>query len=73
MIDVFDPFSLLPGNFITGGGSPSYLTIDGEHNNLLALLSGSKRLQFIGLVGKREVAQIDVGDEPYRVVVAGER
>lgn len=73
VIDVFDPFSLLPGNFITGGGSPSYLTIDGEHNNLLALLSGSKRLQFIGLVGKREVAQIDVGDEPYRVVVAGER
>jgi YVTN family beta-propeller protein len=73
VIDVFDPFSLLPGDFITGGGSPSFLTIDGEHNNLLALLPAAKRLQFIGLVGKREVAQIDVGDEPYRVVVVGER
>jgi YVTN family beta-propeller protein len=72
-IDVYDPFSFLPIDTVRAGGEASYLAIDGEGNNLIIVSPGMNRLRIVHLVGKGTVAEIDVGDDPYRVAIMGER
>lgn len=72
-IDIFDPFSYLPGDFISAEGGVAYMTIDGDENNLVVLHPGSKTVQFINLISKKEVATIDVGEDPYWVTLFGEK
>jgi YVTN family beta-propeller protein len=73
MISVFDPLSLLSSESFTAGGPPGYMTIDGELGNLLCLLPSRGTLAVITLVGKKRVAEIDLGDAPFWLVVHGER
>jgi hypothetical protein len=72
-IDIFDPFSYLPGDFISAEGGVAYMAIDGDENNLVVVHPAAKTLQFINLISKREVATIDVGDNPHWVTMFGER
>ncbi len=72
-IEIYDPYSYNPAEVIKVGGGVSYMTMEGEENYLYLLIPGKKSLQMINPVNKRVVADIDVGDDPYWVVVMGER
>jgi len=72
-IGIFDPFSLMPIDFIRDDGAVRYLTIDGEENNLLALHPRSRQIRLINLISKRERGVVDTGLAPYSLVLFGER
>lgn len=72
-IAIYEPFSFLPVDSYRTGGDASYLTIDGEGNNLCVVLPGTNAMRAIRLVGKETAAEIDVGDSPYWVTLMGER
>ena len=72
-ISVIDPFS---GQFVDNfqvGGQAAFLTIDGQERALLAALSDRSVLQKINLISKKLMAEIDLGEGAYAVVVMGER
>jgi hypothetical protein len=71
--EVYDPLSFVPVDIIRTGGAIGYMTIDGEENNLYLVNENKKSLMVNNLVRKRMVYEIDVGENPYWVVVMGER
>jgi DNA-binding beta-propeller fold protein YncE len=73
IIDIFDPFSLLPGNFMKAEGGVAYLTIDGEENNLVVLHPRSRLIRMINMISKSQRGVVDTGADPYGVVIFGER
>ena len=73
IIEVYDPFSLMPMETFSVGGGVNYMTIDGEGNNLCVVLPDQKRLVIISLISKQIVAEMDIGDNPYWAVIMGER
>jgi DNA-binding beta-propeller fold protein YncE len=73
VVPVFAPFTSLSSDSIRLGAPPGYMTIDGELGNLLCLLPSKRTLSIINLVGKKQAAEIDLGDDPYWLVVHGER
>jgi DNA-binding beta-propeller fold protein YncE len=73
VVEVYDPLSFVPVDIIRTGGTIAYMTIDGEENNLYLVNEDKKSLLVSSLVSKRPVYEIDVGEEPYWVVVMGER
>lgn len=72
-VEIYDPLSLVPGDFIRTGWGGNALSIDGEENNLHVVLSGQKRLAIANLVSKKVRYDLDVGEEPYWVVLMGGR
>ena len=72
-VEIFDPIAALPSDFIATGGDVSFITIDGEGNNLLLVLPGERGVRMVGIVNRKTVAQVDVGDDPYGVTLMGER
>lgn len=72
-IEVFDPFSSLPIDFLHSEEEVAAMAIDGEGNNLFLVLPEIRAIRGIRLVGKEMIAQIDVGEDPYRVILMGER
>jgi YVTN family beta-propeller protein len=72
-VDIYDPFSFLPIDAVRAGGETSYMTIDGEGNNLLIVLPDKNRLRIVHLVGKGTAAEIDVGEAPYWATIMGEK
>jgi len=73
IIDIYDPFSLMPGNFLKADGGVAYLTIDGEENNLVVLHPHDRRMRMINLVSKKERGVVDTGSDPYCAAIFGER
>jgi YVTN family beta-propeller protein len=73
LIQIYDPFSLVSVDQIEAGGSAGILAIDGVENNLLVLLPEQKALRIINLVSKEISSAMDLGEDPYQVVVSGER
>lgn len=73
MLEVYDPFSFIPVDSIRTGGAASYMTIDGEGNNLCIVEPGRKELLFVNLVSRKVVGTVDVGEDPYWVALMGER
>ncbi len=73
VVEAYDPFSFVPVDFINTGGGISYMTIDGQENNLYMINPGMKTLLSSNLISKRMVFIIDVGQNPYWVTVMGER
>jgi hypothetical protein len=51
----------------------SYLTIDAVENTLLAVMPSAVAVGFVDLASRRVVAAVDVGTDPLRLVVVGER
>lgn len=73
IIDIYDPFTLIAGDFMNAAGGAGYLTIDGEEGTLLVLHPRQRLLRFLDLVSKDERHLLDTGLDPYCVVVFGER
>jgi YVTN family beta-propeller protein len=73
VVEAYDPFSFVPVDFINTGGGISYMTIDGEQNNLVMINPGMKTLVGANLISKKTVFIIDVGESPYWVTMMGER
>jgi YVTN family beta-propeller protein len=73
LLQVFDPFSLLPVDSIELPEGTSYLTIDDVENTLLAILPARRAIAFVDLTTRRVVGTLDAGSEPYLVTVIGER
>lgn len=73
LIDVFDPFSAIPMDFLKAAGGASHMLIDDEENNLLLVLPDQKALQSINLVSKKMRYLVDTGDVPYWSSIIGER
>jgi len=72
-LEILDPFSLFPVDSIPAGGGISYLTIDGEENNLYLVLPERKAVAVLGLVSRKMAPAIDVGEGACWVAVMGER
>lgn len=73
IIDIYDPFSLMPGNFLKAAGGVGYLTIDGEENNLVVVHPRNRLIRMINLISKKERGAVDTGVDPYCVTIFGER
>ncbi len=73
IIDIYDPFSLMPGNFLKADGGVGYLTIDGEENNLVVVHPRNRLIRLINLVSKQQSGLVDTGAEPYCAALFGER
>lgn len=72
-VEVYDPFSLMPGDFISVNSGADYLTIDGEENNLVAVLPDKMTVTAVNLISKKVVFEIDAGEDPSWVAMMGER
>lgn len=73
VVEMYDPFSFVRVDFIQTAGGVTYMTIDGETNNLYMLSPETKSLMITNLVSKKMPSEIDVGDGPYWVTLMGER
>jgi YVTN family beta-propeller protein len=71
-IAVYDPFSLLPFDYIALGTAPAYITIDGEENNLW-IADTTGKLIIVNIASKKVVSEIDVSAEPFWLTMMGER
>jgi YVTN family beta-propeller protein len=73
VVEAYDPNSFVPVDSIRTGGNITYMTIDGEVNNLHFLSSEKKTLMIARLVSKKVITEMDVGESPYWVTMMGER
>ena len=72
-IDIFDPYTQIPSDFILTSEGIAEMAIDGEENRLLVVRPRSGTIQFLNLVSRKEAALIDVGEGPYGIALFGER
>ena len=72
-VAIYDPFSFLPVDSYRTEGDASYLTIDGEGNNLSIVLPGTNSVRTVRLIGKGTASETEVGEDPYWVTLMGER
>jgi YVTN family beta-propeller protein len=72
-VEVYDPFSFVVVDSIITGAGITYMTIDGDENNLYMVNPEMKSVMVSGLVRKKVIAEMDVGESPYWVSMMGER
>jgi len=72
-VEIYDPFSLIPVDFLDVGSGVGHITIDDEEKRLIFLLPASSILKIVDIVSKKTMSEMDVGDNPYWVAVMGER
>lgn len=72
-IEIYDPFSFLPIDAYRTGEDVSFLTIDGEGNNLCAVFPRTNEVRLIRLIGKATASEVEVGEAPFWVTLMGER
>lgn len=72
-LQVIDPGSLLPVDEVAMPGPASYLKIDPTQNVLMALIPSRGAVAFAELTRRRVIATVELGAEPYVVLVAGGR
>lgn len=72
-IEVFDSNSSLSLQSIPIDGAGAYMAIDDAYNILYAVLPRGGGVAILDVASRRPHHSIEVGDEPYQVVVAGER
>ncbi|MEW6289049.1 MAG: beta-propeller fold lactonase family protein [Thermodesulfobacteriota bacterium] len=72
-IQIYDPFALLPVSTIQTDDETAYMTIDSEENTLLLVHPQSKRIGVFGLISRKKMAEIDVGEDPCCLTLMGER
>jgi len=71
-IAIVEPFSLMFIDSIRIGGNAAYLTIDRQENTLFVALPERRVVQKVNLTSKKIMAEIEVGEGAYAVVVMGE-
>jgi len=72
-IYVYDPFSLIPIDYVEVPGSVSYMVIDDLTNTLFALMPENRSVAVVDLTSRRVLAVLDVGEAPYALRLAGQR
>lgn len=72
-IQVFDPLSYVPMAAIEVPAPVSYLTVDAVENVMVALMPSVGAVAFVDIASRRVVSVADVGADPYRMVIVGER
>ena len=72
-IAIYDPFSFLPIDSYRTREDASYLTIDGEGNNLCVVFPGANDVRMIHLIGKGTASETEAGEDPFWVTLMGER
>ncbi len=72
-VAVYSPFILTPAYYIRTAGSVSYMTIDGEENNLYLIMPQKKIVSVVNLISRKVVGEIDVGEDSQWVTMIGER
>ena len=73
MVDIYNPSTYFPIDYIRPGGGIDYMTIDGEERKFYMVSPERNSLIASDLVSKRVVSEMDVGEGPYWVTVMGER
>jgi YVTN family beta-propeller protein len=69
----FDAYSLIPVDQLELPGEVGWMCIADADGRLFALLRDRREVAVIDLVSRAVLATIDVGKDPYQVVVAGQR
>ncbi len=72
-VAIYDPFAFLPIDVYRTREDASFLTIDGEGNNLCLVFPGSNDVRMIHLIGKGTAFETEGGDDPFWVTMMGER
>jgi YVTN family beta-propeller protein len=72
-IDVYDPRSFLPIDSIAVAGDVAAIEIDVERNTLYAVVPSVGEVQLFDVVGRKLEGHVDAGEDPFWVVVSGER
>jgi len=72
-VECYDPNALVPINVVKSRSGSSYLAIDAQDNSLYMVSAETASVVVAGLVDRKIHAEIDVGDDPYWVVVMGEK
>ena len=72
-VEVYNPFSFVVVDSINTGAGISYMTIDGDENNLYMVNPEMKSVMVSMLVRKKVISEMDVGEGPYWVSIMGER
>jgi YVTN family beta-propeller protein len=72
-VEVMEPFSFNPIATIRTGGSNNYMTIDADENKLYVVNPARSKLLVVNLVNYKVEAEIEVGADPFRVALIGER
>jgi YVTN family beta-propeller protein len=72
-ISIFDPFSLIPIDFIDLPGGASWLSIDAVQNVLYALLPDQRSITAIHLTTKAALGQLEAGASPRVLALYRER
>jgi len=73
VVDIYDPFSQLPIDFLDVPGEPSDMVIDREENRLLLALPQENAVVAVDLVTKRIRAVMDVAGAPGSLGIMGAR
>jgi YVTN family beta-propeller protein len=73
IVNVYDPFSFLPMDFIEVPGTPSDMVIDGEENTLLLAFPREDVVAAVDLVTRKIRAMMDVGGAPGSLGVMAEQ
>ena len=71
-IAVVDPYSLMLIDSIRVEGNAAFTTIDRQENTLFVVLPERRLVQKLDLTSKKLMAEIEVSEEAYAVVVMGE-
>jgi YVTN family beta-propeller protein len=69
---VVDPVALMPIDAIPVEGTGAFMKIDFEERNLFVVIPDRKVLKKVNLTSKKMIAQIEVAEGAYEVVVMGE-
>jgi YVTN family beta-propeller protein len=69
---IVDPVALMPIDAIPMEGTAEFMKIDFEERNLFVVIPGQKVLKKVNLTSKKMIAQIEVAEGAYEVVVMGE-
>lgn len=72
-VEVYDPFSFAVVDSMNTGAGITYMTIDGDENNLYMVNPDLRTVMVSRLVRKRVFSEMDVGEIPYWVAMMGER
>jgi YVTN family beta-propeller protein len=70
---VYDPMSFIPVKHVEVPGAVGYMAIADAENTLYALIPERRTIAAIQLTSGRTLGLVDVGADPYAVVLAGER
>lgn len=72
-VEVYEPSTFVSISSINIGGGATYMAIDGEQNNLYVVNGDGRSIDVVNLVTREVIGQFDVGEQPFRVSLMGER